>query len=97
MFGPISTLRMESIFQGREDYECLWQIEQAILDYNKSNGTDYDLDVLMDYLYDDLYNDNMIPIRDNSEIFINQRIQLLELLEQCNTNVEVAIATMVNR
>lgn len=97
VFGPISTLRMESIFQGREDYECLWQIEQAILSYNEANGTDYDPDELMDYLYDELYNDNVIPIRDNSEVFINQRIQLLELLEQCNIDVEVAIATMVNR
>lgn len=97
VFGPISTLRMESILQGREDYECLWQIEQAILAYNEVNGTDYDPDVLMDYLYDDLYNDNVIPIRDNADVFLRQRIQMLELLEKFNTDVDGAIAMMVNR
>ena len=97
VFGPISTLRMESIFQGREDYECLWQIEQAILDYNENNGTDYNPDVLMDYLYDDLYNDNVVPIRDNAEVFMRQRIQLLTLLEQFNEDAEAAIAMMVNK
>lgn len=97
VFGPISTLRMESIFQGREDYECLWQIEQAILHYNENNGTDYNPDVLMDYLYDDLYNDNVVPIRDNAEVFMRQRIQLLTLLEQFNEDAEAAIAMMVNK
>ena len=51
----------------------------------------------MDYLYDDLYNDNVVPIRDNAEVFMRQRIQLLTLLEQFNEDAEAAIAMMVNK
>ena len=80
IFGPISTLRMESIFQGREDYECLWQIQQAILAYNEANGTDYNTDELMEYLYEDLYS-GVIPERDNAETFAERRIEMLEILE----------------
>ena len=80
VFGPISTLRMESIFQGREDYECLWTIEQAILAYNEANGTDYDTEELMSWLYEDLYS-GMIPERDNAESFAERRIEMLEILE----------------
>ena len=35
----------------------------------------------MDYLYDDLYEDDVIPIRDNADVFVEQRIQMLEVLE----------------
>ena len=73
-------MRLESIFQGREDYECLWQIEQAILAYNEANGTDYDAQELMMYLYEDLYS-GVIPERDNAETFAERRMEMLEILE----------------
>ena len=93
VFGPISTLRMESIFQGREDYECLWTIEQAILAYNEANGTDYDPDELMSWLYEDLYS-GMIPERDNAETFAERRIEMLEILELMVVDPAAGIAAL---
>lgn len=95
IYGPISTLRLESIRESREDYECLWLIEQAILAYNEANGTDHDPQELMDYLYDDLYDDTAIPERDNAEVFFQQRIQMLELLELITNDPAAGIAEML--
>lgn len=95
VFGPISTMRMESILQGREDYECLWLIEQAILNYNATKGTDYDPDEVMDYLYDDLYEDDVIPIRDNADVFMEQRIQMLEVLESIALNPVAGVEALL--
>ena len=95
IFGPISTLRLESIFQGREDYECLWQIEQAIIAYNAANGTDYDPEELMAWLYEDLY-DGVIPERDNAQGFAERRIEMLKILEQFSTDASGAIDALLN-
>lgn len=95
VFGPISTLRLESIFQGREDYECLWTIEQAILTYNEASGTDYDPNELMDWLYADLY-EGTIPERDNAEGFAEKRMIMLEILAQFTTDPDAAIDTLLN-
>jgi len=92
--GPISTLRMESIREGREDYECLWLLEQAIIAYNEANGTDYDPEELMDHLYADLY-DGVIPERDNAETFVERRTAMLEVLEQITLDPEAGIATLL--
>ena len=77
---PISTMRLESIREGQEDYEYFWMIEQVILKHNEENGTDYDPEALMAPLYDGLY-DGMIPVRDNAEYFHTQRIAVLEVLQ----------------
>lgn len=94
VYGPISTLRLESIRESREDYECLWMIEQAILAYNEANGTDYDPQEIMDYLYDDLYDDTAVPERDNADVFYEQRLQMLEVLEQITLDPAAGIATL---
>ena len=93
IFGPVSTLRLESIFQGREDYECLWTIEQAIIAYNEANGTDYNPDELMSWLYDDLY-EGTIPERDNAEGFAERRIEMLEILELFTSDPAAGIAAL---
>ena len=93
IFGPISTLRMESIFQGREDYECLWTIEQAILAYNEANGTDYDPDELMSWLYEDLY-EGVIPERDNAEVFAECRVEMLKIMELIVADPAAGIAAL---
>ena len=93
VFGPVSTMRMENVFQGREDYECLWQIEQAILTYNEENGTDYDPDELMDWLYDGLYN-GTIPERDNAEGFAESRNEMLKILETIMADPAAGIAAL---
>lgn len=94
IYGPISTLRLESIRESREDYECLLLIGNAIDAYNQANGTDYDDQEIMDYLFDDLYDDTAVPERDNAEVFFQQRVQMLEVLEQITLDPAAGIATM---
>ena len=94
IYGPISTLRLESIRESREDYECLLLIGNAIDAYNQANGTDYDDQEIMDYLFDDLYDDTAVPERDNAEVFYEQRVQMLEVLEQITLDPAAGIATM---
>lgn len=78
--APLSTLRLESIREGQEDYEYFWMIEDMIVRYNAENGTDYDPEVLMAPLYEGLY-DGMIPVRDNADYFHTQRIAVLDVLQ----------------
>ncbi len=92
--GPLSTLRMESVREGREDYEFLWLLEQAIIAYNEANGTDHDPEELMDYLYADLY-DGAIPERDNAETFVERRTAMLEVLEQITLDPAAGIETLL--
>lgn len=95
VFGPLSTLRLESVREGREDYECFWLLEQAIIEYNEANGTDYDPEELMDHLYEDLY-DGVIPVRDNDEVFVEQRIAMLEALELITLDPAAGIEALLD-
>ncbi len=90
---PLSTLRLESIREGVEDYEYFWMIEDAITRYNQDNGTAYDPRALMAPLYEGLY-DGMIPVRDNSVPFQQRRIEVLELLVQFGSDPAGAISAL---
>ena len=92
---PMSTLRLESIREGAEDYEYFWMIEQAIIAYNEANGTNHDPKALMAPLYEGLY-DGMIPVRENSELFLERRLQVLSVLEQFTGDPAAAIETLTN-
>lgn len=92
---PISTLRLESIREGQEDYELFWMMEQGILQYNEENGTDYDPEALMAHFYDGLY-DGMIQVRNNSDMFHQRRIQVLETLELFTKDPAAGIAALEN-
>ena len=96
IFGPLSTLRLESIRESREDYECLLMIGNAIEAYNQANGTNYDDQEIMDYLFDDLYDDIAVPIRDNAEVFYEQRVQMLEVLELITNDPAAGIEALLN-
>ena len=94
--APLSTLRLESIREGQEDYEYFWMIEQAIMEYNEANGTNHDPEVLMAPLYDGLY-EGMIPVRDNADLFHNQRIAVLDILQTITKDPASGIAALEAR
>ena len=85
IFGPLSSRRLESLREGMEDYECLLMIENAILAYNETNGTNHDPKELMAGLYEGLY-EGVKPQRDNTEFFVQRRKEILELLAQFTTD-----------
>ena len=92
--GPISTLRLESIRESREDYEYLWLFEQKIEEYNRANGTAYDADVLLQTFLNGLY-DGAIPVRD-SDLFHEKRLALLDVIEALHRDLDAAVKSLVN-
>ena len=70
-------------------------IENAIASYNEANGTDYDHQELMACIYADLY-EGVIPTRENAQGFAEQRIAMLEVLEQFHVDADAAIETLLN-
>lgn len=92
--APLSTLRLESIREGCEDYEYLWMIEQMILLNNVPGGTAYDPETLMAPLYEGLY-DGMIPTRGNPELFVERRLAVLEILQLMSTDPTAGIEALL--
>ena len=92
--GPISTLRLESIRESREDYEYLWLFEQIIEEYNQANGTAYDANALLQTYFDGLY-EGAIPERD-SDVFHQKRLALLAAVEALYTDLDAAVENLVN-
>ena len=93
--GPISTLRLESLRESREDYEYLWLFEQKIEEYNGANGTAYDANALLQTYFDGLY-DGAIPVRD-SDLFHEKRLALLDAIEALHTDLDAAVESLVNQ
>ena len=87
---PLSTLRMESIREGQEDYEYLWMIEQAIMQYNLENGTNHDPKALMAHLYEGLY-EGMRLTRGQPELFLQKRLSVLNVLQMITADPDSAI------
>jgi hypothetical protein len=86
---PISTLRLESIREGNEDYEYLWMFEQKIEQINETKGTDYDCDKILESFYSRIYT-GVVPKTDVKE-FKMVRSELLQLLEKLYNDMDSAI------
>lgn len=90
---PISTLRLESIREGNEDYEYFWMFDQKVQEYNAAHGaTLKSVDLLQRY-YQGLFTD-MKPLN-VPELFETQRASLLSMLEKMASNLDGAIAELV--
>ena len=87
---PLSTLRLESIREGQEDYEYLWMIEQAIMQYNLENGTNHNPEALMAPLYEGLYA-GMRLTRGQPELFLQKRLSVLNVLQMITADPDSAI------
>ena len=85
IFGPITTLRMENILAGNEEYEYLWMIDQKVQEYNQSNGTNYVTNELLQKYYSRLFT-NVITNTD-TENFEEVRFELLNLVESLYKDV----------
>ena len=81
LLTPISTLRMESLMQGSEDYEYLYMLERAIADYNAAHSTDYDFDKVMTRFFGDVLKQGTMICKTDLAKFSKARSELLALLE----------------
>ncbi len=91
--APLSTLRLESIREGCEDYEYFFMMEEAIVRYNVEKGKNYNPKELMAPLYEGLY-DGMIPTRGKPQLFWERRAAVLEILQTILKDPAAGIAAL---
>ncbi len=53
--GPVSSLRLEAIRAGLEDYEYLWYLEYLLNESGSKYDVDFDFDSIMSTIYSSLY------------------------------------------
>lgn len=90
--GPISTLRLESIRESKEDYEYFWMFDQKIQEYNKKNGTKLDTNALLQTYFNGLY-EGTIPKTD-TKLFAERRTELLKTLESLYSDLDGTVAKL---
>jgi len=81
LYTPISTLRLESMRQGTEDYEYFYMLGEALTSYNLAHSTDYDIDKVLSSINNAAYINGSVVARTNINKFMTARSRLLELLE----------------
>lgn len=86
VFGPITTLRLENILAGSEEYEYLWMINEKVKQYNVEHETEFDTNELLQKYFNRLYTNMIIDI--DNEKFEVVREELLVLLEAFNKNAD---------
>lgn len=91
--GPITTLRLENILAGNEEYEYLYMINEKVNEYNTSKGTNYETNSLLQKYYSRLYT-NMISNLDVLALE-NVRVELLSLIESLNSNLDAGMAILL--
>lgn len=76
--GPVSSLRMESILDGNEDYDLLYELEDF---YLKAGCSSTDFDSIYKYIAMSLYNGTQCNFTDNDDtVFAASRKLLADLL-----------------
>ena len=88
IYGPVGTVRINSIRDGNEDYDLLYALEQAYSSYGVSEEN---FNALYSYLSSKLYSGTMVRLRDGlTNYFAESRDLLADLLELAyNTNTVI--------
>lgn len=91
--GPITTLRLENILNGNEEYEYLVMIDKKVQEYNALNGTSYETNTLLQKYYSQLYT-NVISITDDT-VFEAVRTELLQVIEKLNQDLNAGMSLLL--
>lgn len=93
--GPVGTVRLQSILDGNEDYDLLWQLENQL--YSQRGVTGDQFDNVLKYVVSDLYNGTkcntdkaICSILENSR---EQLANLIVLADKAGVVVEDAVAS----
>ena len=78
---PISSIRLENISQGQEDYEYLYLLDGYLKEYNVAHGTDYDAREIVARLIKDLHSGCYLKKTATPEKLEEVRIAVLDILE----------------
>ena len=92
--GPITTLRLESIREGQEEYEYFWLFENYVNTYNEANHTAVDAHQLFSRYCEDLYAN--ATVIGTSQLYHNKRSELLSVLEEMKHDLNGAVESLIN-
>lgn len=95
IFGPISSMRAESIREGCEDYELFYLFTELIDKYNAQHNTQIDsVALLRKHFFCGLYH-GAVPVRGHDDNFHAKRIALLQTLQAMNRDLDCAVAELL--
>lgn len=92
--GPISTLRLESIREGQEDYEYFWLFEKYIEKYNNSYNQNLNSDELLDEYFEGMYSGTKVTC--DADTYKNNRSKLLKTLDSMSKDLENTVSELIN-
>ena len=87
VYGPLPSMRLESIRDGLEDYEYLWLFEQEIEKANKKYGTSFSSEEILEKLFRKLYT-GVISTTDSS-VFVEVRRELAQMIEMISVDANI--------
>lgn len=100
---PISTMRLESIREGSEDYEYLYMFNEAINKINNDFSKSYDTNKILRHYFDKIANGTITRSDKDFEkqfeycdSFEQNRVDLLNLLEKLNHDPNSILSTLDN-
>ena len=91
--GPITTLRLENLLAGNEEYEYLWMINDKVQEYNTLHGTSYVTNKLLAKYYSQIFTNMIIGL--DVGVFEEVRVQLLHLLAALNADLDSGMNTLI--
>ncbi|MFA7126000.1 MAG: glycoside hydrolase domain-containing protein [Bacilli bacterium] len=93
IYGPITTLRMESIMAGFEEYEYMWMIDQKVQEFNALNDTTYVTTDLLQKYFTRLYTDMISNLDVNA--LEEVRTELLSVVENLYGNLNDGMSSLL--
>lgn len=94
---PISSIRLENIFQAQEDYEYLYLLREYLEEYNSQNGTDFVATEVVSNMIKDLHERTYIKEEATPEQLESCRITVLNILEKFVSGDSVSAINLVQQ
>lgn len=87
--GPLSTLRLEAIRDGLEEYEFWYYLNAKYEEISKACGVEFDEKKIMAQIVSPLYSGTKVST--TNEVFANARKQIMTLLDMANSAAQVCV------
>lgn len=93
--GPLSTIRLEAIRDGMEEYEFWYYLHEKYAEISKASGVEFDEKTIMKQITAPLYSGSKVST--TNEVFANARTQMISLLDMANSSAKLCIADYYER
>lgn len=93
IYGPITTLRLESICSANEDYEYQWMINEKVQEYNAAHSTCYDTATLLQTYYSKLFKDMKTTC--DSRTFDETHNEILDLIQTLYSDLNAGMNKLI--